>query len=81
VALDSRNTTLCSGGCSTPACMVLNSVLIRRLPGSAVEEVLLSDPEFAGANVVVWQPLLGAADCASVPTRRNSWGAVKALYR
>ena len=80
VALDSRNTAACPTGCTTPACLVFNSVLIRRLPGSAVEEVLVTTPEVAGANVVVWQPLLGAADCASVPVRASTWGAVKALY-
>ena len=81
VALDSRNTAACTSGCTTPACLVFNSVLIRRLPGSAFEEVLVTTPEVAGANVVVWQPLLGSADCASVPVRRSTWGAVKALYR
>jgi hypothetical protein len=60
---------------------VFNSVLLRRLPGSTVEEVLVSAPEVAGNNMVTWQPLNGAADCASVPVRRSSWGAVKALYR
>lgn len=81
VALDSRSTTMCPAGCTTPACLVFNSLLIRRLPGSAVEEVLVTDPEVMGANVVVWQPSLGSADCASVPVRRSTWGAVKALYR
>ena len=81
VALDSRSTDSCRTGCTTPACLVFNSVLLRRLPGSAVEEVLVTTPEVAGANVVAWQPLLGFADCASVPVRRSTWGAVKALYR
>ena len=81
VTLDSRKTTVCPSGCTTPACMVFNSVLIRRLPGSAVETVLVTAPEAAGANVVIWQPLAGAADCASVPVRRSTWSAVKALYR
>ena len=81
VTLDSRNTTACPNGCTTPACMVFNSLLIRRLPGSSVEEILVTDPEVAGANMVVWHPLLGSADCASVPVRRSTWGAVKSLYR
>ena len=81
VVLDSRGTTACAAGCTTPACMVFNSVLLRRLPGTTVEEVLVTAPEVAGNNVVVWQPLSGSADCASVPVRRSTWGAVKALYR
>ena len=66
-------------GCTTPACLVFNSVLIRRLPGSSFEEVLLVTPETASANMVVWQGGVGA-DCLSVPTRRTTWGSVKALY-
>lgn len=81
VVLDSRGTTPCPTGCLTPACMVFNSVLLRRLPGSTVEEVLVSTPEVAGTNMVLWQPAVAGADCASVPVRRSSWSAVKALYR
>jgi hypothetical protein len=81
ILLDSRNSTLCPTGCTTPACMVFNSVLLRRVPGSTVEEVLVSTPEVAGNNWLMWQPTLGSANCASVPVRRSTWGAVKALYR
>jgi hypothetical protein len=31
--------------------------------------------------MVLWQPAVAGADCASVPVRRSSWSAVKALYR
>jgi hypothetical protein len=71
--------TLACDGCLTPACLVLNSMLFRRLPGSSVEEVFISNAVTAGQNMVLWQPGPGA-DCQSVPTRRTTWGAVKGLY-
>ncbi len=79
VLLRTVNTLTCAG-CSTPACLVFNSLLIRRLPGSSVEEVFLASAESPGANWVSWQPGPGA-DCQTVPVRRSTWGAVKALYR
>jgi hypothetical protein len=74
------NKTLTCGGCSTPACLVFNSILLRRLPGTSVETVTLSVPESAGAERISWQGGSGA-DCQSVPARRTTWGAVKSLYR
>jgi hypothetical protein len=77
--LRSTNPASCAG-CTTPACLVFNSVLIRRLPGSSVEEVFVSGPEQPGLERVVWQGGAGA-DCNAVPVRRSTWGAVKSLYR
>jgi len=74
------NRTLSCAGCTTPACLVFNSLLIRRLPGSNPEELLLSGADLAGGDRVLWQGGAGA-DCQSVPVRRRTWGAVKALYR
>jgi hypothetical protein len=65
-------------GCTFPSCLVFNSLLIRRQPGSSVEELLFSDPEAAGSNMVTIHGL--GADCQSVPIRRRTWGALKALY-
>lgn len=78
ILLRTNNTTDCEG-CLIPACLVFNSLLLRRLPGSSVEEVVLSGAESAGSNMVTWQG--AGADCQSVPVRRSTWGAVKALYR
>lgn len=78
VLLRTNNTTDCAG-CAGAACLVFNSLLLRRLPGSSVEEVLLSVAQSPGSNMVTWQG--AGADCQSVPVRRSSWGAVKALYR
>ena len=79
IALRSDNSLTCSG-CSIPGCLVFNSLLIRRLPGSLWEEATIATPEVAGATWVRWQGGLGA-DCQALPTRRSTWGAVKALYR
>ena len=79
LALRSDNTLTCQG-CSIPACLVFNSVLVRRLPGSSPETLIFSTAEISGGNQIVWQGGSGA-DCASVPVRRSTWGALKALYR
>lgn len=79
VALRAVGSTTCEG-CATPACLVLNSVLLRRLPGAVPETLLFSQPEAVGLERVTWQRGAGA-DCQSVPVRRSAWGAVKALYR
>lgn len=78
VLLRTNNTTDCAG-CAGDACLVFNSLLLRRLPGSSVEEVLLSVAQSPGSNMVTWQGT--GANCQSVPARRSTWGAVKALYR
>ena len=79
VLLRTNNTTACEG-CTVPACLVLNSILLRRLPGSSVETVLVQVADMPGSNMVTWQSTNGP-NCLSVPTRRSTWGAVKALYR
>jgi hypothetical protein len=80
ILLRTTNTTSCNDGCSTPACMVFNSLLVRRLHTPTDEEILISGPEAGGSDRAVWQGGTGA-DCQAVPTRRATWGAVKALYR
>ena len=79
LALRGDNTLTCSG-CTIPACLVFNSIIIRRLPGSSPEEIIISNEESVGSARVFWQDGTGA-DCQSVPTRRSTWGAVKSLYR
>ena len=80
IILRTVNTVACNDGCSTPACMVFNSLLIRRLHTPADEEILISGPEMGLSDRTFWQGV-GGADCTAVPTRRTTWGAVKALYR
>jgi hypothetical protein len=79
LALRGDNTLTCSG-CTIPACLVFNSITIRRLPGSIPEEITISNEESFGSAHVFWQDGTGA-DCQAVPTRRSTWGAVKSLYR
>lgn len=79
LALRGDNTLTCSG-CTIPACLVFNSIIIRRLPGSSPEEIIISNEESVGSAHVFWQDGTGA-DCQAVPTRRSTWGAVKSLYR
>lgn len=74
------NRTLSCEGCSVPACLVFNSLLIRRLPGASGETHFISGAEQPGFERVQWQNGSGA-DCLAVPTRRSTWGAVKSLYR
>lgn len=67
-------------GCSEPACLVLNSVRIGRLPGSPGGDLLLQAPGPAFANWARWQGGEGA-DCAAVPARARAWGQIKGQYR
>jgi len=81
LSLDSRfssGTGACTG-CIPGACLVLNSMLVKRLPGGT-GDVFLSNPWMGDGNRVTWQGG-GSADCEAVPIRRATWGQVKSLYR
>jgi hypothetical protein len=67
-------------GCTRPVCLVLNSILVRRQPGTAGGDQFLSVPGPGQANWATWQGGLGA-DCAAVPVRTVTWGRIKSLYR
>lgn len=69
----------CSG-CGQPACLVLNSILVGRIPGSPGGDYFLQIPGAGDANWARWQGGSGA-DCAAVPVRNRAWGQVKSLYR
>jgi hypothetical protein len=71
--------TVCSG-CAGPACLVLNSILVRRQPGTAGGDIVLTAPGPGGANFATWQGGTGA-DCSAVPVRPLTWGQIKGLYR
>lgn len=64
-------------GCSTPVCIVLNSINV--VAGSTSNQRLTTG-QAAGANFATWQGGTGA-DCNSVPTKNSTWGQVKSLYR
>jgi hypothetical protein len=67
-------------GCNAGACLVLNSIAVRRLPGAPGGDLVLTVPRAGNGNRVTWQGGQGA-DCSAVPVRRTTWGLVKSLYR
>lgn len=66
-------------GCEVPACLLLNSVRLVRIPGSVPSEVVLETPAAPQSNRATWQSLTAA--CDAVPVLRLSWGRIKMLYR
>ncbi len=71
--------TLSCTGCASPACLVLNSIWLRRptVPGG---DVLLTAPAPNNASWARWQGESNA-DCVAVPIRRATWGRIKTMYR
>jgi hypothetical protein len=68
------------GGCADPACLVLNSVVLLRQPGSPTGDVVVGTAGEGNANYATWQGGAGA-NCAAVPVRAITWGRLKSLYR
>ncbi len=72
-------------GCSTPVCIVLNS--IRVVDKGDVSARQITTPSAPGSNFVTWQgggvPVVGGVSgCpAATPVKRSTWGSVKSLYR
>ena len=67
-------------GCSDGACLVLNGITVRRLPGAPGGDLKLTIPAAGDGNRVTWRGGAGA-DCALVPVRAVTWGRIKSLYR
>ena len=67
-------------GCLPPLCLVLNSILVRRLPGAPGGDAMLTTPGPGNGTWATWRGGTGA-DCALVPVRNRTWGQLKALYR
>ena len=59
---------------------MLNSVIVKRQPGTAGGDVILGEPGPGNANWATWQGGSGA-NCATVPARAVTWGRLKGLYR
>jgi len=78
VANRTTGPTACTG-CAGKACLVLNSIWIKRTPGAPGGDMFVSTPGPSDANWAVWQGT--GANCTAVPVRRSTWGAVKSLYR
>jgi len=67
-------TTTCTG-CTQPAVFVLNRVTLGQ-PGQPSIE--LNSPQ--NNNCTSWRSATGV-NCGAVPTRKSTWGSLKALYR
>lgn len=80
LSTDRSGGSFACAGCSAPACLVLNSILVRRLPGSPGGDLFLTIPGPGNANRATWRGGAGA-DCVQVPARRTTWGSIKSLYR
>jgi len=71
-------------GCSTPACIAANQIELEQQPGQIPPQ---QDIYIVNAPIerlfVTWQGgEIGGSGCPlSVPTRRTTWGAIKAIYR
>ena len=64
-------------GCTTPVCLVLNSINVVEGVNGAMH---LTAPSAGFSNRATWQGG-GGANCAALPVRNATWGQVKALYR
>ena len=62
-------------GCSTPVCVVLNSINV--VPGTATAQFIGAGTT-AASNFALWQGV--GPSCALVPTKNATWGQVKSLY-
>ncbi len=81
LVLDDRKTVGAGScaGCSGSVCLVLNSILVRRLPGGT-GDVFFEVPAAGDGNRVTWGAGSGAS-CEAVPVRNVTWGRIKTFYR
>lgn len=70
---------VCSG-CVPSACLVMNSILVRRLPGALGGDIQLVVPGPTNSNWATWRAS-GTGLCSAVPVRPATWGQIKSLYR
>ena len=79
LAINSNNTTggTACGGCGISECLVFESALIVVKPGNG-SPVTIGSAATPGSDWATWQGT--AANCAAVPVRRSTWGAIKSLY-
>lgn len=72
-------------GCATDVCLVANVVSVAYGPQGSLSHTIDTNYDGPGgnSNVATWQGgTVAAPGCpAAVPTRAESWGRVKALYR
>ncbi len=66
-------------GCDVPVCIVLNSIDV--FTANTFVSRSISNASSPGANFVTWQGGGGTNCPAATPTRNQTWGAVKSMYR
>jgi hypothetical protein len=66
-------------GCLQSACLVLNSIEVKRVAGAPGGDLVLATPAPVNGNWARWQG--GVVNCGLVPVRNMTWGRVKSLYR
>lgn len=65
-------------GCTTPACVVVNSVEVFGFQTG--QDYLYEAADVR--QIVTWQGgAIGGGGCATVPTQNRTWGSIKAMYR
>lgn len=71
-------TGLCAG-CSTPLCIVLDSINLTQPVGAQYQNKFMYVP--APRQHVTWQGGTGVPCPAGTPTKAATWGSLKSLYR
>lgn len=68
------------GGCTFPACIVLNELQIKQPAGTPGGDLILTNPIPGGNNYLMWQQ--SVPNCPFiVPVANRTWGQIKSLYR
>lgn len=78
LVISNSMTSTCTG-CAATACLVLNSIWLRR-PLVPNGDILLTTPGPSDANWARWQ-MGTVVDCTAVPVERSTWGRIKTQYR
>lgn len=66
-------------GCAQPACLVLNSIEVKRTTGAPGGDLFITMPGPNNGNWALWRG--GGPDCTMVPVKNVTWGRVKGIYR
>ena len=81
VRIDRSNTTGTDAcyGCFFPACIVLNEIQLLQPEGTPGGSPRITQP-LDGINYLMWQGNVGGCPYV-VPTKNQTWGQIKSLYR
>lgn len=65
-------------GCTTPACLLLQSIKLTQPVG--VGDFILTNPVSPNSHAVTWQGESFAA-CTGTPVQNATWGRIRSMYR